>query len=328
MRLSEAISLYCDQRKADGYSANTVKNDYHTLVRIMDILGDIEVRSFNATHLDRVIAAESARGLQAGTLNGYISITSAFSRWCRGRGHMLPDQDPIAGRRYRKDPPKKKNYVPISQFPALLDAAQETHYRDRAFIATGLYTMLRASELTALTVGDIDLDSGELYARIFKTSDTDAMPISAELDRELRTYLTRYSEECGSLDPKWLLFPALEQDGFRTWRMGTSRRISKPEDITRRALTKIGFEDKRIGIHVLRRSAARGLYEELLDQGYDGAIREVQAWCHHASVTMTERYLQLELDRERRNKRTRGKTMFPSLASEKVVNIREARHGT
>lgn len=327
MLFSEAISLYCDQRRADGFAANTVRNDARTLLRMLDILGEMPVDKLSPVHFDRIMQAEADRGLQPGSLNNYQSCMSAFARWCRDRGYMTMNQNPVGTRRYRKDPPKRKNYVPISDFPRLLDAAGETHYRDRAFIASGLYLMLRQSELTSLRVKDVDLGSGEVYAIIHKTQQADVMPICAELDTELRTYLTLYSQECGSLEPDWFLFPALGQTGFQTWGLDPTKRISKSEDITRRALAKIGFTDTRTGIHVLRRSAARGLYEELLDQGYDGAIRRVQAFLHHSSVTMSERYLGIELDREQRNKETRGQSLFPSLASDTVVNLREVGHG-
>lgn len=328
MYVSEAVGIYLDQRAADGFSPSTVNNDRRCLTRFLRVAGDMRVTELTRQKFDAFMAIEASRGLAAGTLNGYQSAMSAFASWCRESGYMDLLQNPVP-KRYRKDPPKKKNYVPITDFPRLLDAAEQQHWRDRAFIAAGLYLMLRQSELCALKVGDVDLNLGEIDTLIFKTYEQDTMPISEELDRELRIYLTKYAEECGTLESDWYLFPALTQAGFHEWTLAPTRRISKPEDITRRCLTAIGFSDTRMGIHVLRRSSARGLYEELLDQGYDGAIRRVQAFLHHASVTMTERYLGLELDKEMRNKETRGLPMFPSLSAANVVPIRdrEASHG-
>lgn len=326
MYVSEAVGMYLDQRAADGFAVATVNNDRRCLNRFLVVAGDVLIKDLTRKKFDQFMAIEASRGLAPGTLNGYQSAMSAFCHWCRDSGYMDLLQNPVP-KRYRKDPPKRKNYVPITDFPVLLDAAGETSFRDRAFIASGLYLMLRQSELCALRIRDVDLDMGEIDTRIFKTYEQDTMPISSELDSELRSYFTQYAERAGALQPDWYLFPSLTQAGFHEWTLAPMRRISKPEDITRRALRKIGFTDDRMGIHVLRRSAARGLYQELVGQGYDGAIRRVQAFLHHASVTMTERYLGLELDKEMRNKETRGLPLFPSLAADNVVRLGEVSHG-
>ena len=87
------------------------------------------------------------------------------------------------------------------------------------------------------------------------------------------------------------------------------------------ALNQIGITGDRFGLHVLRRSSARARFDEMVNLGYDGALRRVSAWLHHSSVTITEIYLGLELDRAQRDEETKGKVMFPSLAAENVTQI-------
>ena len=104
--------------------------------------------------------------------------------------------------------------------------------------------------------------------------------------------------------------------------------------IAQRALVGIGFDTHdehgvtaREGMHTLRRSGARALFNELVLEGYDGALRTVQSYLHHSSSTMTERYLGLAEDRHRRNKEFVGRNLYPSLA-QGVIRIGEDGHGS
>jgi integrase len=322
MMLSEAIQMFRVSRQADGYAANTVKNNHHLLTRVLSITGDIEVASMTASHVDVVMACETERGLAPGSLNEYVSTLSAFSKWCRAREYMRPEQNPVAGRRYRKDPPKQRDMIPLSLFPAVLDAAENP--RDRYLMALGLYTMGRQSEVKALRVRDLDLQSGYLSVTVFKTKETDRIPISVELDRESRRWLTAYTREVGPLRPDHVLVPSYRSVGFQQWELCPTSVVSKPEDLVKRTLRRAGWVPQDwTGMHLLRRSSARALFDELSAKGYDGALRQVQTWLHHSSSTMTERYLGLTVDREVRDKETRGLSMFPSLADSGVVALHQ-----
>ena len=332
MLLSEAIHLFSEGRRAEGFAENTLINNAQDLKRILRIVGDIEITSLKPQHLDRVLAVEADRGLAPGTLNNIQASLSAFSRWCREREIMHPNQNPVGTRRYRPDPPKQRDIIPLSDFPRVLDAAGqgEVGMRDRAFMAGGLYLMVRQSELINIRIKDLNLEYDEVEVTIKKTHDRDTMPICTELHNELIRYLAWYREDVGSeLDGDWFLFPAIRTTGFHKWALNPTHRISRSQDIVRRTLFKLGWKDKWIGVHLLRRSAARARLDENIDQGYDAAMREIQSWLHHASITTTEKYLQIQPDRDRRNRRTSGKLMFPSLATTsiaEVTNLRE-HHG-
>jgi integrase len=102
--------------------------------------------------------------------------------------------------------------------------------------------------------------------------------------------------------------------------------MTKSERYIRKAVVNMGWEDTddRIGIHLLRASGARAWFDELNNHTIDGAPKIVQAHLHHASVVMTERYLGLTSDRTKRDRLLRGQSMFPSLAADNVVSLREA----
>jgi integrase len=97
-----------------------------------------------------------------------------------------------------------------------------------------------------------------------------------------------------------------------------------------KAQRSIGWEveaNDREGVHTLRRSGARALYEELVagdHEARDEAIGMVQAMLHHKTRAQTEHYIGLEAAREKRDKVFKGKQMF-STPADNVVALESAR---
>ena len=334
MLLSEGINLYLSSRKEQGFAEGTLKANRQILWKIFDISGEMDLKDFTVLTLDEVYRVESERNLSVSTMNSIRSTMGAFSKWCRARGYMYTDQDPCADRRYRKRPGKVWPQLPLSKFPALLDAAGSWHFRDRAFVAICMYTLCRASEVTYLKIKDVDLDTGFLNMTIKKTGDADRMPMSKELQRELRRYFQAWQEAIGEpLQPGWFLVPTgrvtscVTKDDPRPrseyYELLPSRPMSNPQVVVKRALAGVGWEFTGWdGIHVIRKSSARGVYDELVARGYDGAMRRVQTYLHHKSVTMTEHYLGLTLDREMRDAETLNLPLFPSLDDANVIDMK------
>lgn len=341
-RLSESISEYVASRKSHGYATNTIKNDRQALDRLLVAAGNIPTAKLDANHIDATMAAASqTRG--PGAMNAMQSSLAAFIKWAQQRGHLPRSSDPLAGRRYQKVQPRDRLRIPAADFGRVLDAAGRHHPRDRAIIAVGLFLMLRQSEARDLRVGDVNLADGEITVRIPKTKQVDVMPISSELDAELRVWLTAYTETVGKLHPEWFLLPTRFSNSVlrdaATGRYagdGTGQAVGlrplKPcvrvHEVVKRSLGTAGYSVERMeGMHTLRRSGARALFDELSQAGYDGALRTVQAMLHHASSTMTERYLGISLDKRTRDRKLSGKLMFPSLQADNVVSLTVASEG-
>jgi len=335
-RLQEAIDQYLGHRKANGYSPNTLRNDRRAIDALLLAAGNIQCDNLTPGHVDTVIETAAHR-LSDASLNTFQASLAAFCKWGAGRGILPPGL--MAGRRYRKVMRKDRTIIEPSRFAHLLDSAGTNHPRDRALVAVGLYLMLRQSEATDLRVGDVHLDRGLITVRVFKTRQVDDMPISAELDTELRTWLTLYTASCGPLRPEWYLLPSRTShamvrgaDGryIRTEQkagLRPLRPVGRPEDVVRRAMNTAGVPtSEREGMHTLRRSGARALFDELTASGFDGALRTVQTFLHHASGQMTERYLGITIDRHQRDQAYAGKPLFPSLAASNVVRL-DAPHG-
>ena len=155
------------------------------------------------------------------------------------------------------------------------------------------------------------------------------MPISKELRREINLWIPKYEAQVGPLQPDWYLTPAVRGGRYLPatgYPMRPTMEICNAEGIVKYALAKIGVSGSPTGCHVLRRSAARAMFDELVTLGYDGALRIVSAYLHHSSVVMSERYLGLDLDRANRDGFAKGELMFPSLEGDNVVPFRKDEH--
>lgn len=318
----QAEREYIQWRMSQGFARATVRNDKSAIKIMRDALGDsYAIESIDDRSVTRVLdRASDTRS--AASVNMVHSSLSAFFKWCRMRRYMGVDNDPLLGMRYKRVPKKERRRLAIHEFPAFLDAA--TDPRDRAACSLGLYLFLRSSEVVSLRLRDLDLQAGTIGVTVHKTADYDVMPISRELDRELRAWLSHYQAECGPLKKDWFLVPAKVQAGFGTHKLNPTAKISRPEEIVKKTVAAYGWEDTHWqGFHLLRASGARAWFDELDEHTIDGALKTVQAHLHHSSVTMTERYLGLTADRAKRDRLLKGMDMFPSLNAGNVIPMRK-----
>lgn len=311
---------YLEWRRANGFARNTIRNDKSALKKLMDVVGyDYPVDAIDDRVMVRVLEhAGSTRS--AASVNMIHSAMSPFFRWCRLRRYMPTDSDPLLGLRYKKVGKKDRRRLAIHEFPAFLDVAESP--RDRMACALGIYLFLRSSEVVSLRVKDVDLNAGTIGVTVHKTGDYDIMPISAELDREIRRWYMAYQEECGPLQPDWYFVPAKTQSGWGKHKLNPPAKISRPEEIVKKTIARYGWEDTHWqGFHLLRASGARAWFDELNEQTIDGALKIVQAHLHHASVVITEKYLGLTADRAKRDRLLKGESMYPSLQDNNVIQI-------
>ena len=326
MKLSDAIQEYQRSREAQGYARNTVRASGQALDLLLSEVGNIQVKHLDARHGEAFIAAMLGRGMKPGTINLYRGAFSRFCKWAHQRRLLPGASNPTATTRNMIDPKAPRRRVQAVDFPRLLDCCE--HPQDRIIVALGLYLFLRASEISHLDIEHVNLAVGEVTVYQPKTKRYDVMPICEELDTELRRWLTWYAHDQsqrGPLLPSWPLVPARRVS--QLWgdlppgvepfgQMNPPRRSTQIHNKVKKALVEFGWEveaEHREGVHTLRRSGARALFDEMVESGRvrDGALRVVQAFLHHKSVAMTEHYLGLEADLERRNKMFAGVAMFP-----------------
>lgn len=315
--LNEAGNEYLAHLTARRSAAGTVENRRITLAQFREVVGDINLNSITAAHIDRW---RTRHTWQATTMNRKLSELRHFFTWARARGYMSAALDPMNGHRTEKVPTKDRLRIPVTEWGALLDAAP--HPLERVLVACGLYLMARVSELQGIHLRDLDLEAGEVTVWRPKIKRHDTLPICAELDAELRRWLAWYTATAQP-GPEAFLIPNRERSQtVRDPRTGRLVRLAndalvnpnapmqRPHRHVKWVLDRAGYGTHSQGGHTLRRSGARAYFDELVDLGYDGALRRVQSMLDHSSGQMTEVYLGLALDKEARNKSLKGKPMF------------------
>lgn len=334
--LSPAIDDYSRFRQSQDYSKGTIRNDQLVLKKFLSINGNVWCHSLKDRHVERHFE-EASRTRKPSSLRNDHQVLRAFFKWARATGRMPVDSDPMYGRRQPKPTRRERNRLHASEFPRLLDTAEARDPRDRAVVALLLYTLLRDSEISSLRIRDLDLNGGWLHARVHKTRQEDLMPVCAELDSEMRRWLTYYTTRAGHLNPGDFLVPARHANPVRdqgTGRITHHQSHYRPERqmgpvgvIVRPILEKIDFpvtdeagKPLNEGAHTLRRSGARALFDDLIAKGDERALRVVQSMLHHSSSEMTERYLGITADRRSRDEIIRGQRMY-SLDTGNVVKL-------
>ena len=156
------------------------------------------------------------------------------------------------------------------------DRATRTGRRDHAWMLLAIQTGLRASELTALTCGDVHLGTGAYVACHGKGRKDRITPLAPATVTTLRAWLTEHSGGPG--DPL-----------FTTIRGGPMSRDALQQRLTlystAAGISCPALTSKNVTPHVLRHSAAMAL----LHAGVD--ITVIALWLGHESVTTTQIYL-------------------------------------
>ena len=159
--------------------------------------------------------------------------------------------------------------------------------RDRAMLEV-LYGMgLRASELAALSLGDVDLD--ERLMRVWgKGGKERIVPVGRHAADAVLDWLSGAGR--GAVEPdSW----ATTDDARALFLNNRARRITRQGVwlVVRRHGDRVGLGRDQLSTHVLRHSCAT----HMLDGGAD--IRSVQELLGHASISSTQRYTAVSQER-------------------------------
>ncbi len=156
------------------------------------------------------------------------------------------------------------------------DTSTWTGRRDHALLLTGVQTGLRVSELTRLTINDIELSAGPHLRCHGKGRKDRATPLTRQTAEVLREWLT---ERGGTgTDPA---FPT--RRGTRLSPDAVERLLTKHASTAAQACPSLA--GKHLTPHVLRHSAAMAL----LHSGVD--ITVIALWLGHESPATTRAYL-------------------------------------
>jgi site-specific recombinase XerD len=173
------------------------------------------------------------------------------------------------------------NYLTPDECRRLLKATDENHFfdlsfRDRAILATLLYTGIRRAELLALRLTGVDLQTRTLTVRHGKGDRSRVVPLRDDLIALLRDWLE--------------LRPDYDHDLLFTNRIGQPLGKHGLQAAFRRAVKGAAIERRGVTIHTLRHTFA----STLLQNGAD--LVSIQTLLGHTSLDTTAVYLHVQMD--------------------------------
>ncbi len=228
---------------------------------------------------------EKDRGNSTRSRNVRLAAIHSFFKYIalQDPGHSAVIQRVLAmpTKRYARKPIDFMTRPEIDALLAVPDQKTWTGRRDRILLLFTIQTGLRVSELIALTIQDIVLNSGAHVRCKGKGRKERCTPLRKELVSALRIWLR---ERHGQ--PHEPLFPNA-RDGFLS-RDGVEYLLGKYVAVARQQCPSL--RKKHITPHVLRHTTAM----ELLQHGVDRSV--IALWLGHESLETTHVYIQANLN--------------------------------
>lgn len=265
-----------------------------------------------------------AEGLAESSFNTQLSQTKRFIHWLNRRdivnANVLDVMTPMKFTR--------REYLRLN-LPALVDMVETTENPlERFILAFAFQTLGREGEMLSRQWRHFDLAAGRVDWFRNKTSSTtngrDVLPITADLDREVRRWVLVYQEMVGEpIQDDWYLIPRRIGNPVKGWQLFPHEHRANVGEIVQKHAQRYapGVDLTGQGAHIMRRSSARALYEQLLAAGHPDPARIVQAMLGHASVVTTELYLGIRKDREKRDDALKGKSLL-SVSTDNVIQLK------
>ncbi|MDP2599691.1 MAG: tyrosine recombinase XerC [Deltaproteobacteria bacterium] len=242
--------------------------------------GDDGLRKINPNLL-RSFLSELFKDHGATSVARKLSTLRSFFDFAM-RQHVL-DNNPAKAVRSPKIPKKLPQFLTLDEVMALLGAPKgdgSLTMRDKAILELFYASGLRLSELVALNSDQIDLANG--MVRILGKGNKERMvPVGQKAIDAIKNYMeARGNLLNGKPDQKGVF---LNKSGSRISARAVERLIEKYIKLT-------GIQ-KKVTPHVLRHTFAT----HLLNNGAD--MRGIQELLGHASLSTTQRYTHVELDK-------------------------------
>jgi len=275
--LSRAAASYLEQL-ADVRlaSLHTIANYGRDLKYFLNYAGDVSLDAVDARKVRDWLASGYASGWSPATSARRLSAVRGLFRFAVDAGWCVADV--TAGLKPPKARKRLPRALPPEQTQMLLSAEVEARARDMALLAVMYGCGLRVSEAVGLNMHSVDLASAELRV-LGKGRKERVVPIPALAVRLLEAY---WQQRLVHADPgEQALF--LNRDGGRLSARSVQRMLK-----TRAMRTGA---DTSATPHTLRHSFAT----HLLAGGVD--LRPIQELLGHASLSTTERYTHLDINR-------------------------------
>jgi len=280
------------ERRLSPNTVSAYSGDIRRFAEFLEREG-IGVRRFTRSHFLKFLvhlreeapagkAGKGKRGMSARSTARNVSSIRSFFRFLAREG-VVP-ASPVAETRAPGIGRPLPKYLTVTQVERLLDAPGNTPegIRDRAMLALMYASGLRASEVVALRMENVDRNAG--FLRVFgKGSKERVVPVADRALDDLENYLD--TARPGFLKKKVASALFLSKRGKAITRQTVWNRIKH--------WALVAGIDENVSPHTLRHSFAG----HLLAGGAD--LRAVQAMLGHADIATTQIYTHVTPDRLR-----------------------------
>ena len=296
MKFDNALQSFLDHLTIErGLSSNSISAYRRDLAKFSDFL-DKEKLDFERLSEDEIISFEvwlKGLGMAVTSINRNISALKSFYKYL---AQEFSTNNPVSAVLSSKVPRRLPKALTIKEITSLIDSTKREgdpiSLRDHAIIELLYGTGARVSEIVGIDINDFaqsDVEGNPITTLKLrgKGSKERIVPLGSFAKNALDEYLVRIRpnllRKSKSARVETALF--LNQRGSRLSRQSAWQMISDAADST-------GLSGK-VSPHVFRHSYAT----HLLDGGAD--IRVVQELLGHASVTTTQIYTLITIDKVR-----------------------------
>ena len=296
MKFENALQSFLDHLTIErGLSSNSISAYRRDLAKFSDFL-DKEKLDFERLSEDEIISFEvwlKGLGMAVTSINRNISALKSFYKYL---AQEFSTNNPVSALLSSKVPRRLPKALTIKEITSLIDSTKREgdpiSLRDHAIIELLYGTGARVSEIVGIDVNDFaqsDVEGNPITTLKLrgKGSKERIVPLGSFAKNALDEYLVRIRPNLLSKSKSAKVETALflNQRGSRLSRQSAWQMISDAADST-------GLSGK-VSPHVFRHSYAT----HLLDGGAD--IRVVQELLGHASVTTTQIYTLITIDKVR-----------------------------
>jgi integrase/recombinase XerD len=294
IQCSVAVSTYLDHLRIErGLSSNSISSYNRDLEKFQSYLldGRLHFDRLEETDISTLIGFLSQSGLSSPSINRFLSTLKGFYKYCALEYQVANPMVDIYQFKIARKLPKALSVDEISRLIESTDnPADPTMLRDRAILEVLYGTGARVAELVGLDTHDISKDTfdGEEITILKlrgKGSKERLVPLGKFAVEAIENYLVRLRPGLQAKNSQNERALFLNARGTRLSRQSAWTTVLK-------AAKAVGLEG-RVSPHVFRHSYAT----HLLDGGAD--IRVVQELLGHASVTTTQIYTLVTIDKVR-----------------------------
>lgn len=281
--LPELVRGFSDWiQKNRGIQEGTIREYQPVLCKILAALGDLP-QQYDARSIRAFVVNETKTATRSHCLL-IVTAVRMFMRFLIAEGMCRPGLEGAVPKVAMWRLASLPRYLPAEQVNRIVEAADQdtpTGLRDKAALLLLARLGLRAGDVRALSLGDIDWERGCI--RVAGKSRTEVMlPLTQEVGDALMSYLDRGRP------------PAVTDRVFvRMLAPWQPLKISAISALVGRAISRSGVTARFRGAHTLRHSAAT----EMLRQG--ATLDQVGAVLRHQCLDTTAHYAKVDVNRLR-----------------------------